>query len=243
MSGLSMRSRGALAAAVSMAMIGVAATGALAQSTQPKDAPAAAAKQAGSAPVLIVIDAERIRRESLAGKSINSEAEKYDKSFADENRKDEAPLRTAEQELQKLRGTIPQEQFAEKARAFEQRVAEVQRLELKRRQAFEKSVNAATYKWQQAMLDASREVASTHNADAVLQSQALLFYNTGWDVTNEVIDLMNKRVTKVDFPPPKIEADFPAVAGSTQDDGTAPKQSKPLQQSAQPQQQLKLPAQ
>ncbi len=243
MLGLSMRSRSVLVAAVSVAIAAAVVPGALAQSTQSKDASASAAKPAAGAPVLVVIDAERIRRESLAGKSINAEAEKYDRSFREEAQKDEAPLRATQQELEKLRGKIPPEQFAEKARAFEQRVAEVQRIELKRRQALDKSYNTASYKWQQAMLDAAREVASNRNADAVLQSQALVFYNTGWDVTNEVIDLMNKRVSKIDFPPPKIEPDSPAIAGSAPQEGTAGKPQAKTLQSSQPQeqQQLKLP--
>jgi Skp family chaperone for outer membrane proteins len=244
MFGLAMRSRDALAAVVSLAILGVASTGAMAQSTQPKDAPAApAAKPAASGPVLIVIDGERIRRESLAGKSFAAEAEKYDKSFTDEDRKEEAPLHATDQELQKLRGTIPQEQFTEKARAFEQKVAEVQHMEAKRHQAFERSYNAANYKLQQAILEAAHDVATAHNADVVLQSQALLFYNTGWDVTNEVIDLLNKRVTKVDFPPPKIEPDAPGAAGATGATAEDPGSAKPAKQlqSAQPQQPLKLP--
>ena len=245
MSGLARRPRGALAAMVSMFMAGALSAGfvavAHAQTAQTKDAPAAAAKPAAGAPVIVVIDAERVGRESLAGKSINTEAQKYDKSFTEDNRKDEAPLHTAEQELQKLRGTIPAEQFAEKARAFEQKMNELQRTEFKRRQAFEKSLNAATSKLREAVLEAAHDVALAHNADAVVQSQALLFYNTAWDVTNEVIDLMNKRVSKVDFPPPKIEPDVPPVAGAAaQDPSLAKPPPKQLQQ-AQPQ--LKLPEQ
>jgi Skp family chaperone for outer membrane proteins len=227
-----------------MAILAIVPVGAMAQSTQPKDAPAA--KPAGSAPVMIVIDGERIRQESLAGKSFSAEAEKYNKGFQEEDHKDEAPLHATDQELQKLRGTIPPEQFAEKARAFEQKVAEVQHVELKRHQAFERSLNAADYKLRQAILAAAHDVATAHSADVVLQSQALLFYNTSWDVTNEVIDLLNKRITKVDFPPPTIEPDQPGAPGATAaDDAGTAKPAKPAKppalQQAQPQQQLKLP--
>lgn len=200
MSVLSVSARFALAGILSAILAGVSVSAASAQDAKAADAKTEAKPASGVGPVFIVIDPDRIRRESQAGKSINGEAEKYGKQIEEDNRKDESGLRSGEQELQKLRGTLPADQFAEKARTFEQKVAEVQRTELRRRQAFEKSYNTALIKWQQAMMDASRDVAAAHNADAVVQSQALLFYNTKWDVTNEIIDSMNKHVAKVDFP-------------------------------------------
>jgi Skp family chaperone for outer membrane proteins len=227
----------ALAGILSALIVASAAVAAQAQDTKPA-ATAKVAPTPGAGPVFIVIDLERIRRESLAGKSINAEAEKYGKAVEDENRKAEAALRSGEQELQKQRGTLPAEQFAEKARAFEQKVSETQRTELRRRQALERSYNLAMVKWQQAMMEASRDVASSHNADAVVQSQALLFYNTKWDATNEVLDLMNKRVAKIDFPPPKMEPEAGAPSAAQQS------QPKQLQTSPQPPSGgLKLPQQ
>jgi Skp family chaperone for outer membrane proteins len=223
-----MPARFALAGILSALLAGASVSGASAQTTKPADAKSTDAKTLGPIPgqnpIFIVIDPDRIRRESMAGKSINSEAEKYGKQFEEQNQKDEATFRTEDQEFQKLRGTLTQEQLATKGHALELKYGEVQRVELRRRQAFEKSFNAAQLKWQQAMMEASRDIAAQHNADAVLQSQALLFFNTKWDVTNEIIDLMNKRLTKVDFPPPKVEADngLPPVSG-----GASSKQLQP----------------
>jgi Skp family chaperone for outer membrane proteins len=244
MSMLSMPARLALAGIMSAALAVVALTGAMAQDAKAADKPAEAktsdAKPNG--PVFIVIDPDRILRESLAGKGLNVDAEKYGRQFEEENRKDELAVRSADQELQKQRGSLSQEQLAEKARGLDQRWGEVQRMELRRRQAFERSYNAARLKWQQAMMDASRDVAAAHNADAVVQSQALLFYNTKWDVTNEIIDLLNKRTTKIEFPAPKLEAEVtpaPAAGGET-----GKKQLQPsTQQQPQPSGGLKLPAQ
>jgi outer membrane protein len=229
--------RPALAGMLSLLLVAAAGHSALADDTATtKPAAAKPASSGATAPVIIVIDTDKIRRESAAGKSVDQQADVYGKAFEDQNRTDEAGLRAAQQEIQKQQGTLPQEQFAEKARQFDQKAGEVQRAELKRRQAFEKSFNAAILKWQQAMIDASRDVATAHNADVVMRSQALLFYNSNWDVTSEVIDLLNKRLSKVDFPPPKIEPDAPGMAGA-QDTGAAPtkesKEKKPKPQTLQ----------
>lgn len=242
MSKIRMHAQPVLAGMLSLLVAAAVVDNARADDTTAAKAAPAKPAAANAAPVIIVIDTDKIRRESAAGKSVDQQAEVYGKTFEDQNRADEAGLRTTQQEIQKAQGTLPQDQFAEKARAFDQKAGEVQRAELKRRQAFEKSFNAAILKVQQAMIDATRDVATAHNADVVVRSQALLFYNTNWDVTSEVIDLMNKRLPKVDFPPPKIEPDAAGVSGA-QDAGTASakdnkdKKPKPqLQLSPSPQQ-------
>jgi len=180
--------------------------------------PVAAAGTTTGGPVIIVIDPDRIRREAAAGKGVDLEAEKYAKTFDDENRKDEAALQATAQELDKDQRTLTKDQIDEKRHALAIKAEEVRQMEIRRRQAFEKSANAASLKLYQAMLEASRDVASNHNADVVMRSQALLFFNTQLDVTTEVVELMNKRVAKVEFPPPKLEAE--GVAGAAAQPGT-----------------------
>lgn len=225
-----MSARPALAGMLSLFIAATAGQAAFADdTTAAKPAATKPASTGATAPVIIVIDTDKIRRESAAGKSVDQQAEAYGKNFEDQNRADEAGLRAAQQEIQKQQGTVPQEQFAEKARAFDQKAGEVQRAELRRRQAFEKSFNAAILKVQQAMIDATRDVATAHNADVVVRSQALLFFNSNWDVTTEVIDLMNKRLSKVEFPPPKVEPDVAGANGAAAGQDAAAKDKKPKQ--------------
>jgi Skp family chaperone for outer membrane proteins len=171
---------------------------------------AAPAAGAPASPVIVVIDPDRIRRESAAGKAVDIDLEKYGRAFDDENRKEEGGLQAAAQELDKDQKTLTKDQIDERRHAIAIKAEEIRQSEIKRRQAFDKSANLAGQKLYQGMLESSRDIASAHNADIVMRSQALLFFNTQLDVTNEVIDLMNKRLPKVEFPPPKIEADAPA---------------------------------
>jgi len=179
-----------------------------------QDSAAKPAAGAPTVPVIIVIDPDRVVRESAAGKSVAVEADKYGKGFEEDSRKEEAGLQASAQEVQKQQASLTREQVDQKRGELEQRAAEIRRNELKRRQAFERSYNAAMDQVQQAMIDATREVALARRADVVLVRQALMFFNGQFDVTGEVIDLMNKRITKIDFPPPKIEADVPGAAGA-----------------------------
>ena len=199
-----------------LASLSLASGAALAQdaTTKPAAAPAAAqAPAASEIPIVIVIDTDRIMRESAAGKSVNTEAEKYGKTFEDQSRKEETDLQAEVIDFQKQQGTLSKDQFETRRAQLEQKTAEVRRNELRRRQAFERSGNAAMGQVVDAMNNAAREVALAHHADLVVLRQALMFFNSKFDATQEVLDLMNKKVAKVDFPPPKLE-DLPGDAGA-----------------------------
>src|SRR5208282_1720677 len=136
---------------------------------------------------------------------------------------------------------LTKDQIDERRHTLAIKADELRQIEIRRNQAFQKSANLAGQKLYQGMLESSRDVASSHNADIVMRSQALLFFNTQLDVTNQVIDLLNKRLPKVDFPAPKIEAEASAGAMAQPANPDQPKaaktkeKEKPLQ--PQPQQQ------
>jgi Skp family chaperone for outer membrane proteins len=232
-----------LAAGAALAMVAAGSAGvARAQDTTTK---AAAAPATPAIPVIVVLDPDRVVRESSAGKSVAAEADKYGKGFEDESRKEEAALQAAVEEAKKDQANMTREQIDQKRGEFERRAAEVRGNELKRRQAFERSYNAAMSQVQQAMIDATREIALAHRADVVLVRQALMFFNSQYDITGEVIEQVNKKITAVDFPVPKIEAEAPgtAPAAAPAADTAKPKAKskekldKPLQLNLQPQQQ------
>jgi Skp family chaperone for outer membrane proteins len=180
-------------------------------------------------PIIVVVDTDRIRRETTAGRNLDAQAEKYGKALDEDNRRDEAALKADELALQQQRQSLPQDQFTEKTRAFEQRVSDAQRIELKRRQAFDKSFNAAALQLQHAAVDATHEVATARNADIVIVKQAVLFFNASMDVTQDIINLVNRRLPAVEFPPPKMEPDGPQGSAATPSPSQAPAQKLKLQ--------------
>lgn len=158
-------------------------------------------------PIVAIVDIDRIMAESAATKSINAQAERYRKSFTEQDGKEEATLHATQQSLEQQRKSLSQEVFAEKLREFDRQVAEVQRMELKRSRAYDRSFNTAMAKVQETMIQAAREVAQAHNANVVVVKRAVLFYDDRMDITAEIIALMNRKLPTTEFPPPKIEAD------------------------------------
>src|SRR5262245_17626658 len=77
-------------------------------------------------PVIAIIDGDMVANESLAGKGVVLEQSKYAealKGFVTDN---ETKLRAEEQDLTRQRATLAPDVFEQKARAFQQKAADLQ---------------------------------------------------------------------------------------------------------------------
>jgi Skp family chaperone for outer membrane proteins len=168
------------------------------------------------APVIAIVDVDQILQESIAAKGVRTQADKYQQTFQSEMSKEESTLRTTQQDIDQQRKTLSQDAFAEKARAFDASVAEFQRKGLARRRAFDKSFNTAMGQIQQAMLEATQQVAAVHGATMVLPRSQVVLFDDKMNITKEIIVAMDKKLPHVDFPAPKVEAETaPPASGGT----------------------------
>jgi Skp family chaperone for outer membrane proteins len=156
-------------------------------------------------PVIGVVDVDQIQQESLAAKAVRAQAVKYRQEFQQQDNAEEAALRATKQVIEQDSKTLPPQELADKARAFDASVADYQRKELARRRAFEKSFNLAMGKVQQAMYDATRQVAMSHGANVILPRGQVLLFDDKMNLTKEIIVLMDKALPGADFPPPQID--------------------------------------
>jgi Skp family chaperone for outer membrane proteins len=175
-------------------------------------APAAAAAGSIPAPVIAVVDVDRILRETAGAKSVDAQATKYKQSFQAELSKEESALRATQQELEQERKTMAQDVFAEKARAFQERAGAFQRKNALIQRAFDVSMNTALGKVRQAMLDAAQNVAATRGATVVLPSGQIIMFDPKMNITSEIIAEMDKKLQNVEFPPPKVEGEPASTA-------------------------------
>ncbi len=167
-------------------------------------------------PVIAIVDVDQILQESVAAKGVRAQADKYQQSFQAEMSKEETALRSTQQDIDQQRKTLSQEAFAEKARAFDGSVAEFQRKGLARRKAFDKSFNTAMGQVQQAMLEATQQIAASHGATMVLPRSQVILFDDKMNITKEIIVAMDRKLPHVDFPAPKVEAEnAPSGAGGS----------------------------
>ncbi len=167
-------------------------------------APAAAQGQAGiPAPVVAVIDLERVLRESSAARGVRAERDRYAQTLKADLAARDQSLRQAEQELAKSRGTLTQEQFTQKRREFEQQVVSFQREVAARGQALDASYGKAMAQVQKTLIEVTDSIAQANNVNLVLfKTQAFLF-SPKMDISEQAVAKLNQQLPSVAFPAPE----------------------------------------
>jgi Skp family chaperone for outer membrane proteins len=174
-------------------------------------APAAPAvtPQPPANPVIAVIEADRVLRQSVAAQGVNAKAQEYQKGMVDQVTKVRADIEGKQRDLEKQRGSLSQEALNAKIRDLERYAADQQAQAQLRDQALGQSFNTAIAKVREAIVTATRDVAGSFGSNYVLVSPAVMLYDPRADITEPVLAEVNKRLSKVDFPEPKVD---PAAA-------------------------------
>ena len=187
---------------------------ALAQGTAPGSAPL-------PVPVIGIIDVDEVQLQALSAKAVRTQADKYRQDFQQQDAAEETSLRASQQAIEQQRKALTpealadkktQDAFTEKARAFDNSVADYQRKKLARVRAFEKSFNQAMNKVQQAMVEATGKAAGEHGANIILPRGQVVLFDDKMNLTKEIIAMMDKALPTVDFPSPQIEGASPPAA-------------------------------
>ena len=174
------------------------------------------AQARGSTPVVVIIvDVQMAQRESLAGKALISQRDKYQQSFQADFNTTRQQLQAADQDLAKQKGVIPQDAYEQKAKALEQQVIAFQRRTQMAVRALEKSTESAAAEMMNAILNITGEIANESGANLVLPKQQVVLHEPRMDVTPTVIERLNRKMTSVNFPVPIVEDASAAPATAT----------------------------
>jgi Skp family chaperone for outer membrane proteins len=149
------------------------------------------------APIVVIIDVQRILRESLSAQSVRTQIEGRRSTLRDEFAKLEEELRAAEQELARQRTVLSEEAFAEKREAYERRITEAQRMFDTSRRQLDESFQKALKEIQVAMFQVGEGLGTELNADLVLARSQVIFFNQDLDITDRVLERLNKQLPAV----------------------------------------------
>lgn len=150
--------------------------------------------------IAAVIDYQRILRDAAAAKSIRAQIEARRQAYQEEISKEEQRLHEADKAFAKQRSVLSDEAFAEKRRAFEQEVAEVQRLVQERRRELDSMAAAALNEVKEALIEIVTSIAEERGFNLVLPSSEVLFFARKIDLTEEVLTKLNDRLPDVQVP-------------------------------------------
>lgn len=177
-----------------------------AQSAPKTDAPKAEVPGPGAelkAPVIAVIDVQKIMQESAASKGITKSFESLRDSYQKEISALEDKLRKNEDELRKQQTVLSPEALANKRRDFEKQVADVQKTVQNRKRALETSLNEAMAVVHKTMVEVVADISRERGANLVLARQQFVLVDTQLDVTDAVMERVNKKLPQVALNVPK----------------------------------------
>jgi len=156
-----------------------------------------------NAPVVAVVDVQRVMQESTASKGIQKAIESQRDAYQKEIQTLEDKLQTAENELRKQQTVLAPEAFAAKRRDFEKQVGEVQRTVQTRKRTLDTAFNEAMGHVQKTMLDIVQRIADERGANVVIPRNLLVLFASNLDVTESVLERLNKQLPTVAVTIPK----------------------------------------
>jgi len=163
----------------------------------------APAGQALPAPVIAVVDVQRILQESTAAKSVQTAIEAQRDAYQKEISALEDKLRSAEQDLVKQKTVLSPDAFNKRQTDFQKQVADLQRTVQTRKRALDQALDTAMVQVQKAMVDIVGEVAMEKGANMVLARHQFIIHATIYDQTDTVLKRLNERLPKVEVVVPK----------------------------------------
>ncbi|MBF0560431.1 MAG: OmpH family outer membrane protein [Alphaproteobacteria bacterium] len=159
--------------------------------------PAKAAEPPLPPPVLAIIDLQRAMVDSAAGSGVRKQREQYLSVYQTETSKEEKELRDAGQELSRQQTLLSADAFAEKQNAFRQRLSDFQHMVDVRRRNVDKVTSDAVEKIHKHIIEISAAVAKEKGVTMVLNSSSTFLFSGKYDITDAVMERLNKILPKV----------------------------------------------
>lgn len=149
------------------------------------------------APVLAIVDVQRILNDSLAATSVRKQVEAQRAKFQSEIEKEENGLRQAEQDLTKARDQLTPDVYADREQQLRQRFLAVERHVQARRKALEQTLADSMNAVRKSLLEVVDTVAHEHGANLVLVKELVVWTDKSLDVTDEVLARLNQKLPQV----------------------------------------------
>ena len=147
-----------------------------------------------------VIDYQRVMREAQAAESIRVQIEARRLRYQSEIALEEQRLVEADRELARQRSILSTEAFNERRKTFEEDVAEVQRMLQTRRQQLDDVAAMAMSEVREAVIQVVGELAEQRGFNLVLPSANVLLFSPQIDITDEVLDQLDRNLPDVRVP-------------------------------------------
>ncbi len=157
-------------------------------------APVQTGAQQLSAPVLAIIDVQKVLRDSTAVQALSRQIADRKVQHQDELREQERSLREADQELNRQRTILSPEAYAKKRGELEKQVATLQREAQNRKRGLDKIFAEGMGRVQAEINKIAAEFVEERGLDLILSKTTVVQVKPEFELTQEAVRRLNNRL-------------------------------------------------
>lgn len=160
--------------------------------------PSAEAASDPPVPRIVIIDMQKILRESTAVNELQDRIESQRRAYQEELRQREEELRENEQKLVRERSNLDAETFARRRQELEQTVSSAQRDIQQNRQRLDRAFSDGMRQVQVRVIQIADQIADERGANLVLEKSTVLLSHPDYEITEETLKRLNSSLPRLD---------------------------------------------
>ncbi len=166
-----------------------------------------ASAQQMPAPVIAVIDFQRVARESAAGKIVRALVDKQHAAYQAEIKKVQQELEKTRRELTQQQAVLAPEVFSQKRKEYQSRAEELQRMVQIRKRQLDQMFVQGMRQIELALVEVLKEMAKERKINMILNAARgqgiVLFADNSIVITDEARRRLDKRLPSLTLAPPE----------------------------------------
>ncbi len=151
-----------------------------------------------SAGGIAVLDVEKIVKESVSMKDIQNKVSKKQDEYQKEVTKKQNALEAEQKKIEGKKNVLSKEALDKEVVAFEKKVEDLKAFVDKRQNSLKKASLDAMGKVNDKIKDIITDISKEKDLDLIVPSAQALYYKDELDISAEVLNRLNKKITKVD---------------------------------------------
>ena len=152
---------------------------------------------------IATLDVVQLLKDSKAAISMKDQLNVVAKKFTEEDQKTQKEIQKQEEELLRQKSTLTPEAFSDRKNTFEKKVIEFNKNSQNKRKALAKAEKQAVNQIEEEVEKIVKEIIDNEKITAVFRNSAVILSDTSIDITQKVVDELNKKLSsvKVDVTP------------------------------------------
>lgn len=145
-----------------------------------------------------ILDEERIIKESLIMRDIQSKIEKKEDEYRKQVEKKQEEISAEQKRIEGKKSVLSKEAFDKEVAGFEKKFDDLKTFVDKKQNSLKKASLDAMSKANDKIKDIVSDIAKEKDLDVITLASQTVYYKDDLDVTDEVLKRLNKKISKID---------------------------------------------